>query len=337
MLRASWKRSRSNALAASRSCAARRSPRPGRSGPGRWPTSSSSARPPASAPCAWRAAGRPVDRGRRRGWPRRGARPRRSTGRARGRVGRASRGGCVPRMAVRQASDADPSARCIQRPGAAAGHAAPLRGAGVGRRRADEHRACSPCRGRRSRSCRGLPPRSLGRPFRARPAPLGRSSLSLLRPRGAPTLAGPGALGRRLERWRRRRCCPLFAACLARRGRPRPRSVVARPGRASGGRSPDGLPSARARRCCGGGAWPEANRRVAAPKRDEGPLRSGAPSSREIRRRPTLPGGLPPSTIGAGGLNFRVRNGNGCDPAAMATGNLLSRASAQARRPLRTP
>ena len=30
----------------------------------------------------------------------------------------------------------------------------------------------------------------------------------------------------------------------------------------------------------------------------------------------------PPSTIGAGGLNCRVRNGNGCDPAAMATGNL---------------
>ena len=43
------------------------------------------------------------------------------------------------------------------------------------------------------------------------------------------------------------------------------------------------------------------------------------------RRRPTLPGGLPPSTIGAGRLNFRVRDGNGCDPAAMATGNLLSR------------
>ena len=42
-------------------------------------------------------------------------------------------------------------------------------------------------------------------------------------------------------------------------------------------------------------------------------------SSVEIRRRPTLPGGLPPSTIGAGSLNFRVRDGNGCDPAAIAT------------------
>ena len=45
----------------------------------------------------------------------------------------------------------------------------------------------------------------------------------------------------------------------------------------------------------------------------------GRPSSREIRRRPTLPGSLLPSTIGAGGLNFRVRYGNGCDPSAMAT------------------
>ena len=44
----------------------------------------------------------------------------------------------------------------------------------------------------------------------------------------------------------------------------------------------------------------------------------------EIRRRPTLPGGLPPSTIGADRLNFRVRDGNGCDPVAMATENQLS-------------
>ena len=42
--------------------------------------------------------------------------------------------------------------------------------------------------------------------------------------------------------------------------------------------------------------------------------------SEKTRRRPTLPGGLPPSTIGAGGLNCRVRNGNGCVPAAMVTG-----------------
>src|SRR5713101_6035781 len=31
------------------------------------------------------------------------------------------------------------------------------------------------------------------------------------------------------------------------------------------------------------------------------------------------PTGRPSSTIGAGGLNCRVRNGNGCDPSAIAT------------------
>src|SRR3954468_12056254 len=46
---------------------------------------------------------------------------------------------------------------------------------------------------------------------------------------------------------------------------------------------------------------------------------AGAPE--KSRRRPTLPGGSPPSTIGAGGLHFRVRNGNGCFPAAIVTGN----------------
>src|SRR5215207_3946228 len=35
-------------------------------------------------------------------------------------------------------------------------------------------------------------------------------------------------------------------------------------------------------------------------------------------RRPTLPGACAPSTIGAGGLNFSVRNGKRCTPAAMA-------------------
>ena len=44
------------------------------------------------------------------------------------------------------------------------------------------------------------------------------------------------------------------------------------------------------------------------------------------RRRPTLPPGCPGSTIGAEGLNFRVRNGNGCVPLAMATGILISTA-----------
>src|SRR5688572_23414533 len=40
------------------------------------------------------------------------------------------------------------------------------------------------------------------------------------------------------------------------------------------------------------------------------------------RQRPTLPHTCACSTIGGGRLNFRVRNGNGCDPAPMTTGKL---------------
>ena len=43
-----------------------------------------------------------------------------------------------------------------------------------------------------------------------------------------------------------------------------------------------------------------------------------------IRPRPTLPHALACSTIGAESLNFRVRNGNGCDPFAIKTGILKS-------------
>ena len=84
-------------------------------------------------------------------------------------------------------------------------------------------------------------------------------------------------------------------------------------------REPSPLLPGRGRRgrCCSGMA-----RQVRA-KTSSAPARRGH-SHCEIRRRPTLPGGLPPSTIGAGGLNCRVRHGNGCDPAALATGNLLS-------------
>ncbi len=42
-----------------------------------------------------------------------------------------------------------------------------------------------------------------------------------------------------------------------------------------------------------------------------------------IRRRPTFPGPHGPSIIGPGGLNFRVRNGNGCIPSGIATGNFF--------------
>src|SRR5262245_35706738 len=42
------------------------------------------------------------------------------------------------------------------------------------------------------------------------------------------------------------------------------------------------------------------------------------------RQRPTLPHTCACSTIGGGRLNFRVRNGNGCDPAPMTTGKLVA-------------
>ena len=45
-------------------------------------------------------------------------------------------------------------------------------------------------------------------------------------------------------------------------------------------------------------------------------------SKEKIRRRPTLPRRFHLSTIGAGGLNCRVRDGNGCDPTAMVTEKL---------------
>ena len=43
---------------------------------------------------------------------------------------------------------------------------------------------------------------------------------------------------------------------------------------------------------------------------------------RLFRRLPTLPRSCPRSTISSRGLNFRVRDGNGCDPSDRATGKL---------------
>ena len=48
------------------------------------------------------------------------------------------------------------------------------------------------------------------------------------------------------------------------------------------------------------------------------------PRRKNVRRRPTLPRSLPRSTIGAEGLSFRVRNGTGRFPFAMATETLWS-------------
>jgi hypothetical protein len=74
-------------------------------------------------------------------------------------------------------------------------------------------------------------------------------------------------------------------------------------------------------------ARPGHSGRVSGPLRDKAPRRAthidglrGGACRKKVRRRPTLPGGHPPSTIGADGLHCRVRNGNGCFPAAVATG-----------------
>src|SRR5215813_10745415 len=52
------------------------------------------------------------------------------------------------------------------------------------------------------------------------------------------------------------------------------------------------------------------------------PIRGERLSSKYVRRCPTLPQGLPCSTIGAERLNFRVRDGTGCFPFAMAAETL---------------
>ena len=41
------------------------------------------------------------------------------------------------------------------------------------------------------------------------------------------------------------------------------------------------------------------------------------------RQRPTFPLPHSSSIIGLGGLNFRVRDGNGCGPSGKATGNIF--------------
>jgi hypothetical protein len=46
--------------------------------------------------------------------------------------------------------------------------------------------------------------------------------------------------------------------------------------------------------------------------------------SMRCRRRPTLPRSLERSTIGAVGLNDRVRNGNGCGPYAPVASELVT-------------
>ena len=56
--------------------------------------------------------------------------------------------------------------------------------------------------------------------------------------------------------------------------------------------------------------------------KEKPPIHTDRGLSNYSRRRSTLPPALAGSTIDAEGLNCRVRNGNGCFPLAIATGNL---------------
>ena len=61
--------------------------------------------------------------------------------------------------------------------------------------------------------------------------------------------------------------------------------------------------------------------------------------SHGIRRRPSLPGGFPPSTLSVLRLNYCVRDGNRWDPQAIVTGNCIRLCSLQdsLRPPLSLP
>src|SRR5205823_8616115 len=109
--------------------------------------------------------------------------------------------------------------------------------------------------------------------------------------------------------------------------RGRPHLLVPRPrgtgghGRARGPARPAGPPRhplLRAAAHIEGGKRGRAGTRAPlehlSPANPEGPR-----DLKGARQRPTLPPGYPGSTIGAGGLNFRVRKGNGCLPSAIVT------------------
>ena len=69
--------------------------------------------------------------------------------------------------------------------------------------------------------------------------------------------------------------------------------------------------------------------------RRKGLVLSSTRPSRYTRQRPTLPHSYPCSTIGGRRLNYRVRNGNGCDPSPMTTGNMESADAVYRRGPSR--
>ncbi len=75
---------------------------------------------------------------------------------------------------------------------------------------------------------------------------------------------------------------------------------------------------------------PALQHRTSTPKRQRPP--EGGLCRKNVRRRPTLPRSHPRSTIGAERLSFRVRNGTGRFPLAMAAETLLRFQSDRAQR-----
>src|SRR5438093_710621 len=71
-------------------------------------------------------------------------------------------------------------------------------------------------------------------------------------------------------------------------------------------------------------AWAEGRPTYKRKRPTRRPVTHRAFSSYYCRQRPTLPHSFPCSTIGGIRLNFRVRNGNGCDPDPMTTGKLAA-------------
>ena len=343
--RASSRRGLTGAAAATRPHALRRRPRVGatlgrrgrgRRRPGRDGAVGRGRRPPERLPGRplGRSAGRLRCRLRRvRGW----CRP---TSPDRGRSLDRRPG---PPVADASAPHREPSERSLRTP---AGAARPVVGARRHRRRrlltASRPTAAGRPRGR-PRLERSSTPTVTTPPLRPGPVPLRPTEPAPPEPPppwlsrhpvaapGSPLRSSPARRGRR--RWesaghgtstsRRRR--PLPPPWPPAVGRPPERPTASGVGRSHGGRAywpADRYPGARRKCGC-------QSRR----KRERGPPERGS-FVREIRRRPTLPGQSLPSTIGAGGLNFRVRNGNGCDPSAMATENLLSRGRRRRRRRL---
>jgi hypothetical protein len=65
------------------------------------------------------------------------------------------------------------------------------------------------------------------------------------------------------------------------------------------------------------------------PQNQKSPKQKASGFKKIFRQCPTLPHSFPCSTIGAEELNFRVRDGNGCDLFAITTGKILTNYSAK--------